>query len=78
MFGKKSVKNILVITDQEKDNINLRNQLEKEAISCYGNLYGLRLSENKKVVYLFNFKNEKNFNKFIESDIIKKYEILEA
>jgi hypothetical protein len=67
-----------VITDQERDNINLRNQLEKEAISCYGNLYGLRLSENNKVVYLLNFRNEKSFNRFKESDIIKKYEILEA
>jgi hypothetical protein len=54
MFGKKNVKNILVITDQERDNINLRNQLEKEAISCYGNLYGLRLSENKKVTPLLH------------------------
>lgn len=72
------MKNILVITDQEKDNINLRNQLEKAAISCYGNLHGLRLSENKKIVYLFNFKNENSVNKFKSNDIIKKYEILEV
>ena len=72
------MKNLLVITDEEKDNINLRSQFEKAAISCYGNLYGLRLSENKKIVYLFNFRNEKSVNEFKMNDIIKNYEILEA
>jgi hypothetical protein len=72
------MKNLLVITDEEKDNINLRSQFEKVAISCYGNLYGLRLSENKKIVYLFNFRNEKSVNEFKMNDIIKNYETLEA
>ena len=72
------MKNILLITDQDRDNTRLRKKLEDAAISCYGNLHGLRLSENKKIVYLFNFKNENSVNKFKSNDIIKKYEILEV
>jgi hypothetical protein len=72
------MKNLLVITDEEKDNINLRSQFEKAAILCHGNLHGLRLSENKKIVYLFNFRNEKSVNEFKMNDIIKNYETLEA
>ena len=72
------MKNLLLITDQEKDNIKLRKKLEDAAIACFGNLHGLRVSDDKKIIYLFNFKSENGINRFKASDIIKKYEIVEA
>lgn len=69
--------NILLITEQDKDDIPLRNQLEKIAFKLHGNLNGFRLDENKKVIYLFNFKDKKYFEKFKMEKLVKNFKITE-
>lgn len=71
------MKNVLLITEQEKDDQVLRNKLEKIAFNHDGNLIGLRINENKKIIYLFDFVNTKKFEKFKMEKLIQNFKITE-
>jgi hypothetical protein len=72
------MKRIFVITDVENDDFRVRNELERVAIKLYGNLYGLKRDDNKKIIYMFNFVSEKNAGDFKQSEQVKRYNILEV
>lgn len=71
------MKNIFLITEYENDNLNLRNKLEKIAFNYYGNLCGLRVDENKKIIYLFNFRDKNQAEKFKMEKLIQNFKITE-
>ena len=72
------MKKIYVVTDMCRDNREIRSELEKNAMKFDGDLYGFKIDDNQKVVYMFKFSNEKNYLKFKQINEVKDYNILEV